>query len=195
MAENSMTLHPADDTMLAYIRRQIPEGELRIRIERHSLECSRCWYRLSELEQTTRTLDVIGQMVGDQRYPELSPVRVLASARHGIRKNISGNIDRDILLKQSFAYELKKMKRSSFFAASFASLSLLIVVMGILNILIGNILLGLTISATVGITGIFLYLFLNKVRKAYKQIDELSKLLQEDKVLSRNLSIDNEAYE
>ncbi len=193
MAEYSKKLHTTYGDMIAIIQGQHLEDSPTI--QQHLCDCPQCQQRLFELSQTNRTLDVIGQMARDQRYPELSPERVLVYARHGIQKKIRGNIDPDSLLNQYIAYEIKKIKRSSFFAASSASLSLLIIVVGILIILIGNTLLGLTISATVGITGIFLFMFLNKVRKAYKQIDKLSKELQEEKVVSRNLSIDNEACE
>lgn len=70
--------HPEDSSLLAYIRQQ--ELDDRSKINQHiDIErCQRCLHRCSELEQVSKTLDVLGRMPPYQHYPELSVARMYA---------------------------------------------------------------------------------------------------------------------
>ncbi len=70
--------HPEDSSLLAYIRQQQLEDRSKITQHIDIERCPRCLHRRSELEQVSKTLDVLGQMPPYQHYPELSVARTYA---------------------------------------------------------------------------------------------------------------------
>ena len=80
--------HLEDSILLAYLRRQPLEDRLSLRISRHiNMErCSRCRLKLDELAQTNATLDVLGQMLSYQHYPEMSVADIYARVQRDASK-------------------------------------------------------------------------------------------------------------
>jgi hypothetical protein len=70
--------HPEDSSLLAYIRQQQLENQSKIKQHLDIEQCPRCLHRCSELEQVSKTLAVLGQMLPYQHYPELSVARTYA---------------------------------------------------------------------------------------------------------------------
>lgn len=72
--------HPVESNhLLALIRGQHLDNETFVR--QHLAECARCKQSYAELWQTSRTLDVLGQMARYQCYPELSSAQTLVKVR------------------------------------------------------------------------------------------------------------------
>lgn len=72
--------HPVETNhLLALIRGQHLDNETFVR--QHLAECARCKQNYAELWQTSRTLDVLGQMARYQRYPEFSSAQTLVKVR------------------------------------------------------------------------------------------------------------------
>ena len=78
--------HPEDSGLLAYIRRQQFEDQSKIDQHIAIERCPRCLHRCSELEQVSKTLDVLGRMPPYQRYPELSVARMYAHVQGANRR-------------------------------------------------------------------------------------------------------------
>jgi hypothetical protein len=78
--------HPEDSSLLAYIRQQQLEDRSKIRQHIDIERCPRCLHRRSELEQVSKTLDVLGQMPPYQHYPELSVARTYAHVQEAANR-------------------------------------------------------------------------------------------------------------
>jgi hypothetical protein len=93
--------HPEDSSLLAYIRQQLED---RSKIKQHiDIErCPRCLHRCSELEQVSKTLDVLGQMPPYQHYPELSVARMYG--------HVQGAANRRTFL-QAYIHRVHKRQR------------------------------------------------------------------------------------
>ncbi|HEV2583942.1 MAG TPA: hypothetical protein VGT44_24015, partial [Ktedonobacteraceae bacterium] len=74
--------HPVDTGhLLALIRNQHFENEAFV--SQHLAHCARCQQNYATLIQTSKTLDVLGQIAQSQRYPELTTAQLMKNARLG----------------------------------------------------------------------------------------------------------------
>ncbi len=78
--------HPEDSSLLAYIRHQQLEDQSKINQHIDIEQCPRCLHRRSELEQLSKTLDVLGRMPPYQHYPELSVDRMYAHVQESANR-------------------------------------------------------------------------------------------------------------
>jgi len=78
--------HPEDSSLLAYIRQQHLEDQSKINQHIDIERCPRCLRRRSELEQVSKTLDVLGQMPSYQHYPELSAAQMYAHVQRAANR-------------------------------------------------------------------------------------------------------------
>src|SRR5215471_21208270 len=94
--------HPEDSSLLAYIRQQQLEDQSKIKQHIDIEHCPCCLHRCSELEQVSKTLDLLGQMPPYQHYPELSVARMYA--------HVQGAANRRIFL-QTYSHRVHKWQR------------------------------------------------------------------------------------
>ncbi len=78
--------HPEDSSLLAYIRQQQLDDRSKINQHIDIERCPRCLRRCSELEQVSKTLDVLGRMPSYQHYPELSVARMYAHVQGAAKR-------------------------------------------------------------------------------------------------------------
>lgn len=90
--------HVENSRLLALIRNQRFEGDGRARA--HLAVCEQCQRAYVEQAQTSRTLDVLGQMARYQRYPELQSRAILARAQ----ESQAGRLSRPRLQASRSAY-------------------------------------------------------------------------------------------